>query len=134
MKTRTAWTFEKHYSMVWVTRREIGVRRFVVNRPICYYLIFFFLDYNIKKWQVIVIYVNCIFIPAFLEQKGGLRVTVRRPSVHPSGRPSVRQQFTSIFSNTIDARITKPIWIISLCIQMLATYYKIFSVFQFWNN
>ena len=49
----------------------------------------------------------------------------------PSGRRSVRQQFTSISSYTIDARITKPICMIPLCIQ---TYLKYFYYFQFWNN
>ena len=43
-------------------------------------------------------------------------------------------QFTSIFSCTIDARITKLIYMIPLCIQMVATYLKFFYVFQFWNN
>ena len=42
-------------------------------------------------------------------------------------------QFTSIFC-TIDARITKLICMIPLCIQMMATYLKFFYVFQFWNN
>ena len=49
-------------------------------------------------------------------------------------RPSVRKQFTSISSYTIDARITKPICMIPLCIQMVATYLKFFYIFQFWNN
>ena len=42
--------------------------------------------------------------------------------------------FTSIFSCTIDARITKLICIMPLCIQMVATYLKFFYVFQifFW--
>ena len=43
-------------------------------------------------------------------------------------------QFTSIFSCTIDARITKVICMIPLCIQMVATYLKFFYIFQFWNN
>ena len=43
-------------------------------------------------------------------------------------------QFTSISSYTIDARITKPICMIPLCIQMVATYLKFFYIFQFWNN
>ena len=43
-------------------------------------------------------------------------------------------QFTSISSYTIDARITKPICMIPLCIQMLATYLKFFYILQFWNN
>ena len=43
-------------------------------------------------------------------------------------------QFTSISSYTIDARITKPICMIPLCIQMMATYLKFFYIFQFWNN
>ena len=54
--------------------------------------------------------------------------------VRPSVRPSVRKQFTSISSYTIDARITKPICMIPLCIQMVATYLKFFYIFQFWNN
>ena len=56
---------------------------------------------------------------------------VVRPSVSPSVRPSVRKQFTSISSYTIDARITKPICMIPLCIQMVATYLKFFYIFQF---
>ena len=43
-------------------------------------------------------------------------------------------QFTSISSYAIDARITKPICMIPLYIQMVATYLKIFYIFQFWNN
>ena len=43
-------------------------------------------------------------------------------------------QFTSISSYTIDARITKPICMIPLYIQMVATYLKFFYIFQFWNN
>ena len=43
-------------------------------------------------------------------------------------------QFTSIFSCTFNARITKLICMITLCIQMVATYLKFFYVFQFWNN
>ena len=43
-------------------------------------------------------------------------------------------QFTSISSYSIDARITKPICMIPLCIQMVATYLKFFYYFQFWNN
>ena len=43
-------------------------------------------------------------------------------------------QFTSIFSYTIDARITKPICMIPLCIQMVATYLKYFYIFHFWKN
>ena len=73
--------------------------------------------------------VSLFIIPAFFEEKRGLCVTVRRPSV----RPSVRKQFTSI-SYTIVARITKPICMIPLCIQMVATYLKFFYIFQFWNN
>ena len=64
--------------------------------------------------------------PHFSKKKRGLCVTVRPPAC--------RQQFTSISSYTIDARITKTICMIPLCIQMLATYLKFFSVFQFWNN
>ena len=40
-------------------------------------------------------------------------------------------QFTSIFSCTIDARITKLICMIPLCIQMVAMYLIFFYVFQF---
>ena len=43
-------------------------------------------------------------------------------------------QFTSISSYTIDARINKPICMIPLWIQMVATYLKFFYIFQFWNN
>ena len=43
-------------------------------------------------------------------------------------------QFTSIFSCTFNARITKLICMIPLCTQMVATYLKFFYVFQFWNN
>ena len=68
--------------------------------------------------------------PRFSKKKRGICVTVRRPSVRLSVRPSVRQQFTSISSYTIDARITP----ISLCIQMVATYLKFFYYFQFLNN
>ena len=35
---------------------------------------------------------------------------------------------------TVDARITEPICMIPLCIQMLAIYLHFFSVFRFWNN
>ena len=54
---------------------------------------------------------DMIVIPTFFEEKRGLCVTVRRPSAGPS----VRQQFTSISSYTIDARITKLICMIPLC-------------------
>ena len=81
---------------------------------------------------------NSLIIPAFFEEKRGIYVTVRRPSVRlsvrPFVRPSVHQQFTSIFSYIIDARITKPICMIHLCIQMVAMYLKCFYYFQFWNN
>ena len=46
--------------------------------------------------------------------------------------PASRQQFTRISSYTIDARMTKPICMIPLCVQMLTMYLKFFS--QFWNN
>ena len=59
---------------------------------------------------------------------------VVRPSVCPSVRPSVRQQFTSISSYTIDARINKLICMIPLCIQMVTTYLQFFYYFQFWND
>ena len=75
---------------------------------------------------IIVIKMWC-YPSVFRRKKRGLCVTVRR-------RPSVRQQFTSISSYTIDARITKSIWMIPLCIQMVATYLQFFYVFQFWNN
>ena len=51
-------------------------------------------------------------IPAFFEEKKGI-VCYRSPSV--------RKQFTGISSYTIDARITKPICMIPLCIQKVAT-------------
>ena len=70
-----------------------------------------------------------LIIPAFFEEKKGI-MCYRSPSV----RPSVRKQFTSISSYTIDARITKPICMIPLCIQMVATYLKFFYIFQFWYN
>ena len=79
----------------------------------------------------------CIIIPAFFEEKKGImcyRSSSVRPSVRLSVRPSVRKQFTSISSYTIDARITKPICMIPLCIQMVATYLKFFYIFRFWNN
>ena len=68
----------------------------------------------------------------FSQKKGIMcyHLSYVRRAVCPAGR----QQFTSISSYTIDARITKPICMIPLCIQMLATYLKYFSVFQFWNN
>ena len=72
----------------------------------------------------------------FAKKKRGLCVTGRRPSVClscPSGRPSVSQQFTSNSSYTIDARITKLICMILLCIQMVATYLELFYIFQFWK-
>ena len=47
--------------------------------------------------------VKDIIIPAFFEEKKGI-MCYRSPSVCPS----VRKQFTSISSYTIDARITKP--------------------------
>ena len=57
----------------------------------------------------------CVFIPAFFEEKGGLCVTVRRPSgVWPSVRPSA---ITSNFYN-IGARVIKPIFMISLSIHI----------------
>ena len=59
--------------------------------------------------------------PRFSKKKRGLCVTVRRPSI--------QKQFTSISSYTIDARITKPICMIPLCIQMVATYLKFFYIF-----
>ena len=68
------------------------------NNRICY--TFLCVEYN-PYFRVVV------FIPAFFEEKKGLCVTVRHPSVCPSVRLSVRQQFTSISSYTIDARITK---------------------------
>ena len=40
-------------------------------------------------------------------------------------------QFTSMSSYTIDARIAKPICMIPLCIQMVATYLKFFYIFLF---
>ena len=40
-------------------------------------------------------------------------------------------QFTSISSYTIDARITKPICMIPLCIQMVATYFKFYTSSSF---
>ena len=43
-------------------------------------------------------------------------------------------QFTIISSYTVDARITKPICMIPLYIQMVATYLKFFYIIQFWNN
>ena len=49
----------------------------------------------------------------------------------PSVRLSVQQQFTTL-SYTIDARITKLICMIPLCIQMVAMYLKFFYYFQFW--
>ena len=77
---------------------------------------------------------SSLLSPQFSKKKRGSCVIVRRPSVHPSGRPAGLQQFTSIFPYTIDARITKPICMIPLCIQMVATYLKFFLVFQFCNN
>ena len=71
---------------------------------------------------------NSYYPSIFLEKKGIM--WYRSPSV----RPSVRKQFTSISSYTIDARITKPICMIPLCIQMVAMYLKFFYTFQFWNN
>ena len=63
-----------------------------------------------------------IIIPGVFKEKKGI-VCYRSPSF--------RQQCTIISSYTIDARITKPICVIPLCIQMLATYLKFFSVFHF---
>ena len=39
-----------------------------------------------------------------------------------------------LLCNTIDARIIKPICMIPLCIQMVATYLKFFYIFQFWKH
>ena len=75
-----------------------------------------------------------IIIPAFFEEKKGImfyRSPSVRPSVRLSVRPSVRKQFTSISSYTIDARITKLICMIPLCIQMVATYLKFFYIVRF---
>ena len=72
-----------------------------------------------------------VFIPTFFEEKKRI-LCYRSPSV----RPSVCQQFTSISSYTIDARMTKLICMIPLCIQMVVTNLKFFYYvyFQFWNN
>ena len=74
-------------------------------------------------------YTLSFIIPAFFEEEKGI-MCYRSQSVSQS----VRQQFTSISSYTIDATIIKPICMILLCIQMVTTYLKFFSVFQFWNN
>ena len=78
-----------------------------------------------------------LIIPVFFEEKKGI-MCYHLSSVRLSGgwavRPSIRQQFTSISFYTIDARITKPICMIPLCLQMVATYLKFFSIFQFCNN
>ena len=64
---------------------------------------------------------NDIIIPAFFKEKRGLYATELsvRPFVGLSVRPSiclsVCQQFTSISSYTIDARITKLICMVPLC-------------------
>ena len=89
-----------------------------------------------EYYQCIKFYtINCqLIIPAFFEEKKGImcyRSSSVRLSVCPSIRPSVRKQFTSISSYTIDARITKPICMIPLCIQMVATYLKFFYIFRF---
>ena len=87
---------------------------------------------------MITVYMKHNYPRTFRRKKGDyvLPFVVRPsgPSVCPSIRPSVRQQFTSISSYTIDARITKLICMIPLCIQMVATYLKLFYYFQFWNN
>ena len=54
-------------------------------------------------------------IPAFFEEEKGI-MCYHSPSVRPSVCPSVRQQFTSISSYTIETRITKLICMIPLCI------------------
>ena len=81
---------------------------------------------------------KCLLLsPRFSKKKKGImcyRSSSVRPSVCPFVRPSVRKQFTSISSYTIDARITKPICMIPLCIQMVATYLKFFYIVRFWNN
>ena len=69
-----------------------------------------------------------LIIPTFFVEKKGMMCY---RSVCPSARPSVRQQFTSMSSYTIDARITKLICMIPLCLQMVATYLKFFYYFQF---
>ena len=66
--------------------------------------------------------------PRFLKKKGDYVLPF---AVRPCVGPSVSQQFTSISSYTIDARITKLICMIPLCIQMVATYLKFFYYFQF---
>ena len=70
-----------------------------------------------------------VIIPTFFEDEKGIVCYCLSSSICPS----VRQQFTSI-SYTIDARITKPIFMIPLCIQMVATCLEFYYVFQFWNN
>ena len=82
-------------------------------------------------------YKSCFYYPRVFQRKKGdylLPFAVLQfvgPSVGPSVCPSVRKQFTSISSYTVDARITKPICMIPLCIQMVATYLKFFYIFQF---
>ena len=71
-----------------------------------------------------------VIIPTFFEDEKGIVCYCSSSSVCRSICPSVRQQFISI-SYTIDARITKPICMIPLCIQMVATCLKFYYVFQF---
>ena len=80
-----------------------------------------------KRYTIIVYDYRRVF-----EERRESCVTVRRPFVCPSVHPSVRKLCT-ISSYTIDARITKPLCMITLCTQMLAiaTYLKFVSVFQF---
>ena len=69
-----------------------------------------------------------LIIPAFFEDCV-LPFAVRL-SVCPSVWPTAIPFYSSIF----DARITKSIYLIPLCTQMLVTYLIIFSVFQFLDN
>ena len=78
--------------------------------------------------RIIVLQELCNYPRVFRRKKGDYVLPfVVRPSVCPSGR----QQFTSISSYTIDARITKPKGMIPLYIQMVATHLKFFYIFQF---
>ena len=94
--------------------------------------------YNLTQIKEIKVMMEYNYIPSqhyyprvFRRKKGDYVLPF---AVRPSVRPSVRKQFTSISSYTIDARITKPICMIPLCMQMVATYLNFFYIFQFWNN